>query len=99
MRNIDNAYNIIVPEFKIRTNSIVSGVKAVSLHGEDWLLISDYSGMITAVKVDATQATATIGGFNDNKEQRKRVVFMFMTDANTLFALGESGTLRKWTLT
>ena len=73
-------------------------VQGFSLKEEHWLLVGDILGKITFVKVDpANPLQASIGAFNDNKAHKTKIVLMFMGENNTLYAMSETGLLRRWT--
>lgn len=66
------------------------------MNSEHWLLVADVAGRITTLKVDpANPIQATFGAFNDSKTQQTRIVLMFV-QGTIIFALSESGLLRKW---
>ncbi len=75
-------------------------VQAFSFPGnQDWILIGDDQGLLTALKVDKSAIVSCVmGAFNDSHTPLKKIVYMCMTDSNTVVALSENGLIRTWTL-
>jgi len=63
------------------------------------ILAGDSNGMITVSKIDGGQVTkSSFGAFKDNKNNLLRVLNIFQIDENSIYALGESGLIRKWVM-
>lgn len=94
-------YQLALPEAVINSQATVTYIEILRMSGEDWMLVGDSKGLITAVKADpSNQAQVTFGAFNDRHAQNLRVILMFIADeGKTLYALGEWGILRRWSLT
>ena len=59
-------------------------------------MVGDAAGFLTCFKVDANNRIGcTLGAFNDTKtDTHQRILYMFMTDPNTLYALSAGGIVR-----
>jgi hypothetical protein len=58
------------------------------------------SGNITAVNANRQNpCSATFGAFTDRKDGKLKITSLYLADGqNSLFALNESGILRKWNI-
>lgn len=93
-------YQLVLPETQVIQKAPISQVYVLRKNGEDWMLIADAKGFITAVKADpSNQLMAVFGAFNDRTSNPK-ISHIFVGDqGQSLYVLGDCGILRKWTLT
>ncbi|CDW76594.1 UNKNOWN [Stylonychia lemnae] len=100
IRQISLQYNLLTPEFQIYQPNSISCFEVIQFKGEHLILAGDTNGMITEIKIDANnQVTkSSFGAFKDAKNKQMRVINLFQIEENSLYALGENGYIRKWTL-
>lgn len=92
-----------MPELQTQIAAPITEIQAFTIPGagQDWILVGDAAGFITCFKVDPSKLIGcTIGAFNDTKtDTHQKILYMFMSDPTTLFALSAGGIVRQWTLT